>query len=226
MNPGRHAPLGASTVRKTKTALAFVLFPFFSDAQPFDSRSTGKPWAQRSATVILPDAGPVWRTDGDRESREDRNFWRNYRGKVKARLLAVEQARTARIISAARARAAAFGAFETRKQNGSPAADAPLENKGNVLLPPPGPPGTGALSRTATTAKRQIDSAATAARNTIQSLAEAIEGSLPATKASATKTASVILALLVIFLVHAVFFVLLALWVIKVRKGRIFSLRR
>jgi hypothetical protein len=220
VNLGSHPPLGASTVRKTRTALAFVLFPFFSDAQPFDTRTAGKPWAQGSATVILPDAGPVWRTDGDRESREDRNFWRNYRGKVKARLLAVEQARTARVISAARARAAAFSAFETRKQNGSPAGDAPLENRGNVLFPAPEgwPTGSGALSQTAATAKRHIDTAATTARNTAQSLARTIEGNLPGTKNSTTKTASVIIALLAIFVAPAALLTIAGLGLLRLRK--------
>jgi hypothetical protein len=204
-----------------------VLFPFASEAQLFDSRSDGKPWAQRAATEILPDAGRVWKKDSERESREDRNYWRDYRSRAKARLLAAEQARTAKILSAARARAAAFGAFETPKRNGSPTAVVPLVKSNDVLFPQPEgwPTDSGALSRAAATAKKHFDTAATKARNTTQSLAEAIEGSLPATKNSATKTAGVILALLVIFLVPAVVFVPLALGFIKVRTGRGFSLR-
>ena len=227
MNLGSHPSFAASTVRKTRTALAFVLFPFFSDAQLLDSRSTRKPWPQRSATVILPEAGPVWRRDNRRETDIDRNYWQEFRLKEKMRLLGAERARTARILSAVRAKAAAFGAFEPPKQIKTPTTDAATGGGKEVSFPEPEgwPPGAGALSRAAATAKRHVDSAATTARNATQSLAEAIEEILPATKNSATKTASVILALLVIFLVPAVFFVLLALGVIKIRKVRGFPLR-
>jgi len=219
---GGHPPLATSTVRKTRTALAFALFPFLSDAQFLDSKSAGKPGPQRSATVILPDAEPVLRKDGDRESREDRNFWRDYRGAVKARLLGAERARTARIISAARARAAAFGAFATRNQNGSPAADAPLESRENVLFPAPEgwPMGSGGLPRTAATAKRHIDTAATAAQNAAQSLTRTIEDNLPGAKNSATKTASVIIALLAIFVAPAALLTIAGIGLLRLLKRR------
>lgn len=218
----------AHPFRKARAAIALALFPLVADAQLFDSRSAGKPWVQRAATKILPEAGPVWKKDNRRESGNERNYWLEFRMKEKARLLGAERARTARILSAVRAKAAAFGAFEPPKRIKTPTADVATGGGGkDVSFPEPEgwPPGTDALSRAAATAKRHVESAATTARDATQSLAETIEGSLPATKNSATKTASVILALLVIFLVPAVFFVLLALGVIKIRKGRGLPLR-
>jgi hypothetical protein len=76
------------------------------------------------------------------------------------------------------------------------------------------------LSQTAATAKRHIDTAATTARNTAQSLARTIEGNLPGTKNSTTKTASVIIALLAIFVAPAALLTIAGLGLLRLRKRR------
>jgi hypothetical protein len=141
---------------------------------------------------------------------------------LKARLLGAEKARTARIISAARARAEAFGAFASQKQNGSPLARAPNENGNNVLFPRPDgwPTGTAALSQAAATAKQHVNAAATAAQDAAQSLAQAIEGTLSGAKGPASRTASVIIALLTILIAPAVLLTTAMFGLLRLRKRR------
>jgi len=208
---------------------AILLFPTFAAGQQIETLTDGGTMRSLSLppayafgtrgpeTMIMQDAGPVWRRDSQRESREDRNYWMNYRGKLKARLLAAEQARTARIVTAARARAAALGApalrSDTVTADGS-AASATRE----VSFPQPA--GMGALSGAAATAKRHLDRAVTTASNTTGSLANTIERTLSATKNPATRTASIILALLTVFLAPAILLTAVAFGFLRLRKRR------
>jgi len=196
--------------------IAIFLFPLVATGQLTEPGFAGQPtrssslWAE---TIIMPDAGPVWRRDNRRESREDRNYWMDYRRKLKERLLGAERARTARSLSAARARAAT-GA-PSAPSNAGEIAESGTE--GTFFSRPPG---AEMLSGAATTAKRHLDEAVAAARSTTRSIAETIERNIPATKNYATRTASVILDLLTVFLAPAVLLTAVAFGLFKMRKRR------
>jgi hypothetical protein len=214
MSRGAKAAFSLSAARGASTAI--FLFPLITAGQPTEPRLAGQPmrssslWAE---TIIMPDAGPVWRKDNRRESREDRNYWMDYRRKLKERLLGAERARTARILTAARARAAT-GASSAQSDAGGKAEPG---TEGTFF---PRPPGAEMLSGAATTAKRHLDEAVATARSTTQSIAETIERNIPATKNYATRTASVILDLLTVFLAPAVLLTGVAFGLFKLRKRR------
>lgn len=199
----------AATTLAVMSAAAF--FPPVTAAEEY----------RAGGTQVWPRAWRAWEDDTRRETLRERNYWQEFRLKEKARLLGIERARTARILNAVRARAAAFRAFDTKPRQNA-AADAPASGGQAVSFPQPDgwPAGTAALSRAKETAKRKVDDAATTVVSTAKSMAETIGESLSSTKNSASKTAGVIVALLVIFLAPAVFLVLLALGVIRIRKRR------
>lgn len=178
--------------------------------------------AKNTATEFLPQAVRTWTQDGARESRKERNFWAEFRRKEKARLLGIQRAETRRIVEAARARAAAYSAFvDAERPRKSAAADAAPGLKVVDFPQPPGwPPAAARAKQAMARAQTQLESAATAVGKRANSLAESIEQNLPGAKNGSTRTASIVIALLVIFLVPSLFVILLAFGVIKLRGRR------
>jgi len=215
--------------KRIAAAVLTACFPSILAAQKLDdARSGGEaggmawPWQQRAQnphpTIILPKSAQVWADDNRRETGRERDFWWDYRKRLKRRLLDREQTRTAAILGAIRARTAIL---EGGSDGKAATVESPVPGK-SLTFPRPEnwPPGREVLANMTTVAKRHLDAATSTVHDAARSLAGSVDNMLPGTQGSSSGSVGVIIALLVIFLAPAVLLTALTLAVLKLRKRR------
>lgn len=223
-------PASSQFRKRIAAAMLAACFPSVLAAQKPDDALTGGqargmawPWPQQHAknphpTVILPESAQVWADDNRRETGRERDFWSDYRKRLKRRLLDREQTRTAAILGAIRARAAML---EGGSHGKAAIVASPVPGK-SLAFPRPEnwPPGREVLASMTTAAKRNLDAATSTVHDAARSLAGSVDDMLSGTQGSSSGSVGVFIALLVIFLAPAVLLTALTLAVLKLRKRR------
>lgn len=211
--------------RATNTLLAIIGTSGSLLADPgvgsFLPTRVDRPNKRQNATQILPQAGRIWRADAVRERRKENAYWSRFRKDEEGKLLASYRAVTESAIRAAHARTIRAAQIKLGGKNGqmsAPLGDSlQLSADRSNSSDRSNQSAVGALARAAEqkfqAARRTVGSAAT-------NLAGAMEQSFVTQKSSSGPSgASVILALVVIFLVPGCVGLLATLAFLSLRGG-------